>query len=61
MYMYLTERSFGYPISYQADINKPNMGDFFLKTGLICEFYSVIFKKGGTGHRSHLTFIAMMV
>lgn len=52
MYMYLTERSFGYRISYQADINKPNMGDFFLKTGLICEFYSVIFKKGeqDTGH-----------
>lgn len=52
MYMYLTERSFGYPISYQADINKPNMDDFFLKTGLICEFYSVIFKKGeqDTGH-----------
>lgn len=28
MYMYLTERSFGFPISYQADINKPNMGLF---------------------------------
>lgn len=46
MYMYLIERSFGYLISYQVDINKLNMGDFFLKIGFICEFYLVIFKKG---------------
>lgn len=52
MYMYLTERSFGYPISYQADINKPNMGlfswtrDFFLKLDLYVSFIQLFLKRG---------------